>query len=67
MTFAESKKIAAVLKAVRPDPATATVGERLLWGRLSARMLDTIRGMPISGYDDDAWRDAAGVDAPEED
>jgi hypothetical protein len=62
MTFGEAKQIAAVLKTTKPDPVTGTVGERVLWGRYAQRMEELCAAYVRAGWDDVAWREAAGMD-----
>lgn len=63
MTFTHAKRIAAALKNLRPDPATATVAERALWGRLACSLLHECMLLTTANYwDHDAWREAAGME-----
>jgi hypothetical protein len=60
MTRAESKRIAESMKEHRPDPVSATIGERMLWGRM-VRAMESTCANNTTGFRAAEWREAAGV------
>lgn len=60
MTQSDIRCIAETLKAGKPDPAGATVGERMLWARLVDRMCVALRARRGRGWTDEQFYQWAG-------
>lgn len=66
MTRNEGLEIARVIKRLRPNDETATVGERLLWARL-ARKVQTFCSNYQASFNAAEWREACALSTDEGD
>lgn len=64
MTLQDFSALTAAVRAERPNPTGATIGERMLYGRIVMRICNAYQG--ARAFDAAAFRAACGVNAEEE-
>ena len=73
MTVQDVYMVAEVLATLKPSPASATVGENLLWARTVERFCRQLRSVLLRGWSEEVFYERAGHavaepldDAPDE-